>query len=77
MNSSTGAVLKRHFDVNAATALRTAPPVVGRVYRDASGRSFAVLNIADRQVLLEYADSSVIAVELRNWFLLQPQPAVF
>jgi hypothetical protein len=36
-----------------------------------------VLNIADRRVLLECADGSVIAIDLRNRHLLHPQSAVF
>jgi hypothetical protein len=77
MNSSTGAAASRYFDVKPAMALRTSPPVVGRIYRDASGRSFAVLHIAGSRALREYADGAVIAIELRNWPLLHPQSAVF
>ena len=77
MSSSTGAAAKRHSDVKAARALRTTPPVVGEVYRDVSGQSFAVLYIAGSQILLEYADGTVVAIPRRNWPRLHPQPAVF
>ena len=77
MSSSTGAAAKRHPDVKAEMALRTPPPVAGGVYRDASGQSFAVLYITGSQILLEYADGSVVAIERRIWPRLHPQPAVF
>jgi hypothetical protein len=52
-------------------------PVIGGIYRDESGRSFAVLNISDNVVLLEYADGALTAIELHNWQKLHPKQAVF
>jgi hypothetical protein len=52
-------------------------PVIGGIYRDESERSFAVLSISGTMALLEYADGTLTAVELRNWQQLQPKQAVF
>jgi hypothetical protein len=77
MISSTNAAVQRHFDIKSAIPRHTTVPIVGGIYRDASGRSFVVLHIASRRALLEYADGSVLSIELANWPLLHPQSAIF
>ncbi len=52
-------------------------PVVGGIYRDASGRSFVVWQVADDTVRMEYASGAMVAIDARNWPLLEPRRARF
>jgi hypothetical protein len=50
-------------------------PVVGGIYRDGSGRSFVVWQVADDRVRIEYASGAIVALDARNWPLLEPRRA--
>ena len=52
-------------------------PVVGGIYRDKSGSSLVVLTVVGNEALLEYANGTITTIDVNNWQLLQPWPALF
>jgi hypothetical protein len=52
-------------------------PVVGHIYRDKSGSSLVVVNVAGGKVLLEYANGTVTSVDDWNWQQLHPQISAY
>ncbi len=52
-------------------------PVVGGIYRDKTGSSLVVVNVAGNKVLLEYANGTITTVDINNWQLLHPESAAY
>ena len=52
-------------------------PVVGGIYRDKTGSSLVVVNVAGNKVLLEYANGIITTVDINNWQLLHPESAAY
>ena len=52
-------------------------PVVGGIYRDKSGSSLVVLTVVGNEALLEYANGTIATIDVANWQMLQPWPALF
>ncbi|MGB7933642.1 MAG: hypothetical protein WCH04_15720 [Gammaproteobacteria bacterium] len=52
-------------------------PVVGSIYRDKSGSSLMVVNVVGGKILLEYANGIITTIDVNNWQLLHPRPALF
>ena len=52
-------------------------PVVGYIYRDKSGSSLVVVNVAGGKVLLEYANGTITSIDYRNWQQLHPQISAY
>lgn len=54
-----------------------AGPRIGEIYRDRSNRSLIVLSIIERDALVEYADGTLMRIDLETWGVLRPRPHRF